>query len=249
MVCRVGTKKKVSVETNGACRKRSQDKAWLNDTTLEQSDATDYCFTFLLKLAHQVLHPSLILPSIGKDTVVSTMSASQEPDLPSSQVLHTRTSSFTVVTETVSFTTAADGPGGGGVLATLSPRGNVSSEHGAGISEQGVMDDSLNCVDHEPWHPEPKAVQTDKTADEENKGASEDSESTDQESESADEELAHADGYCSNPDCCDPALAWHSKDVIQDMRSMGLDVDEGGYWYHPGSFYMHTPKGIVFEED
>lgn len=40
VVCCVGTKRKVSVEANRACRTRSQDKTWL-------SHATDYCSAYM----------------------------------------------------------------------------------------------------------------------------------------------------------------------------------------------------------
>lgn len=152
-----------------------------------------------------------------------------------------------MTTVTVSFTNAADGQWGGSVLTTVSSREKESTEHSAGISEQGVIDG----VGYEPRQPEPKAIPTDKTVDEENKVAGEESESTDEDDKSVDEECTHSDDYCSDPDCCDPALAWHTTDVIQDMRSRGLDVDGEGYWYHPGSFYVPAtkPKGVVFEEE
>lgn len=56
--------------------------------------------------------------------------------------------------------------------------------------------------------------------------------------------------YCSNPDCCDPALQYHSEDTVAYMRHRGLCLDSEGYWYDPGSCLLmcSRPKGVVFDD-
>nr|BBA49234.1 hypothetical protein [Oryzias latipes] len=168
------------------------------------------------------------------------MSTTPEQDLYSSDVTRTRASSFTVTTDTESFTTARS-PEGDGVVPVFSPREMARSEHDgdSGLEETEAEPDSVLYLQlsSNPGIAEPR-IDFEPPSD---SSGSEIYSSSDDDEE---------DSSIENYDRYDPALRWHHPDVVDHMRGLGLAIDEEGYWFDPGSFPLFSePKGVVFEDD
>lgn len=180
-------------------------------------------------------------------SATTAMSTTPGHEFYSSDVTHTRASSLTITTETVSFTNAR-GLEGDGVLTTFSPRDRASLERG-GESGRGGTEDVPDSVIYDQLSRNPESLSNSNfVSDSLERGMSASSDLDEEESERLDEDSL---SDCSLPDWYDPALRWHAPEVVERMRGQGLSVDEEGFWYDPGSFYLDgfEPRGVVFEDE
>lgn len=130
----------------------------------------------------------------------------------------------------------------------------VTSVHST-TNDDDDDDDEDNLEDADFVHEEGCSCENSDCDDDcDDDGDDDDDDDYDDDDDDNDETDSHEPIYCTDPSCCDPALAYYSEDDISSYRDRGMSFEDRGdgtgFWYNAGpcmSFGRGT--GVVFDDD